>query len=180
LSHSFAGLQCTACIWMFTAELQFTLLRLQFTVLLLFFFAIVLCSIDYQVWYIVSFECEIGSRNYICVTMSHVQYVDELIREYLLYRGFSGTLKAFDSELKVDKDKSFRVSKQVISSTIMTKNSHSFRYNFTIHWSGRLGNLEWFLLGLIKHTLSDRWDWFRLGLVNKTKTEKRVYIVTVC
>jgi hypothetical protein len=46
--------------------------------------------------------------------MSHVQYVDELIREYLLYRGFSGTLKAFDSELKVDKDKSFRVRKFVI------------------------------------------------------------------
>jgi hypothetical protein len=39
--------------------------------------------------------------------------MDELIREYLLYRGFSGTLKAFDSELKVDKDKSFRVDKIV-------------------------------------------------------------------
>lgn len=42
--------------------------------------------------------------------MSHVQYLDELIREYLLYRGFSGTVKALDTELKVDKDKSFRVS----------------------------------------------------------------------
>ncbi|KAG8223849.1 hypothetical protein J437_LFUL007870 [Ladona fulva] len=41
--------------------------------------------------------------------MSHIQYLDELIREYLLYRGFSGTLKVFDSELKVDKDKGFRV-----------------------------------------------------------------------
>lgn len=48
--------------------------------------------------------------------MSHVHYMDELIREYLLYRGFSGTLKAFDSELKVDKDKSFRVSKYICSS----------------------------------------------------------------
>jgi hypothetical protein len=47
--------------------------------------------------------------------MSHVQYVDELIREYLLYRGFSGTLKAFDTELKVDKDKSFRVSNKSIT-----------------------------------------------------------------
>ncbi|XP_071440748.1 WD repeat-containing protein 91 [Hetaerina americana] len=43
--------------------------------------------------------------------MSHVQYLDELIREYLLYRGFSGTLKVFDSELKVDKDKGFRVDR---------------------------------------------------------------------
>jgi hypothetical protein len=42
--------------------------------------------------------------------MSHVQYLDELIREFLLFRGFSGTVKAFDTELKVDKDKSFRVS----------------------------------------------------------------------
>ena len=47
--------------------------------------------------------------------MSHVQHVDELIREYLLYRGFSGTVKAFDSELKVDKDKSFRVRKYIRS-----------------------------------------------------------------
>lgn len=42
--------------------------------------------------------------------MSQIQYVDELIREYLLYRGFSGTLKMFDAELKVDKEKGFRVS----------------------------------------------------------------------
>lgn len=48
--------------------------------------------------------------------MSHVQHMDELIREYLLYRGFSGTVKAFDSELKVDKDKSFRVSNYICSS----------------------------------------------------------------
>ncbi|KAG8228533.1 hypothetical protein J437_LFUL008990 [Ladona fulva] len=43
--------------------------------------------------------------------MSHTQCVDELIREYLLYRGFNGTLKAFDAELKVDKDKGFRVDR---------------------------------------------------------------------
>lgn len=42
--------------------------------------------------------------------MTQIQYVDELIREYLLYRGFSGTLKMFDSELKVDKEKGFRVN----------------------------------------------------------------------
>ncbi|XP_063907683.1 WD repeat-containing protein 91 [Zophobas morio] len=43
--------------------------------------------------------------------MAHAQYMDELIREYLLFRGFGSTLKAFDSELKVDKEKSFRVDK---------------------------------------------------------------------
>lgn len=41
--------------------------------------------------------------------MSHVQYIDELVREYLLFRGFTVTLKSFDNELKIDKDKGFRV-----------------------------------------------------------------------
>lgn len=43
--------------------------------------------------------------------MAHIQYVDGLIREYMLFRGFSGSLKSFDSELKSDKDKGFRVDK---------------------------------------------------------------------
>ena len=42
--------------------------------------------------------------------MSHIQFVDELVREYLLFRGFVGSLKSFDQELKQDKDKGFRVS----------------------------------------------------------------------
>lgn len=36
--------------------------------------------------------------------------VDELIREYLLFRGFTNTLRTFETEIKNDKDKSFRVS----------------------------------------------------------------------
>lgn len=50
--------------------------------------------------------------------MSHIQYVDELVREYLLFRGFSNTLKSYDNELKHDKDRGFRVDKlidQIIS-----------------------------------------------------------------
>lgn len=43
--------------------------------------------------------------------MAHVQYMDELIKEYLTYRGFSVTVKAFESELKSDKEKAFRVDK---------------------------------------------------------------------
>lgn len=43
--------------------------------------------------------------------MSHIQYVDGLIREYLLFRGLPNSLKTFDSELKNDKDKGFRVDK---------------------------------------------------------------------
>lgn len=42
--------------------------------------------------------------------MSHLQYLDELVKEYLLFRGFSHTLRSLDNELKIDKDKGFRVS----------------------------------------------------------------------
>ncbi|XP_012527660.1 WD repeat-containing protein 91 [Monomorium pharaonis] len=45
--------------------------------------------------------------------MSHIQYVDELVKEYLLFRGFTQTLKAFDNDLKAEKEKGFRVDKIV-------------------------------------------------------------------
>lgn len=45
--------------------------------------------------------------------MAHVQFMDSIVSEYLLYRGFSSTLKAFDNELKNEKDKGFRVDKIV-------------------------------------------------------------------
>ncbi|KPJ10462.1 WD repeat-containing protein 91 [Papilio machaon] len=45
--------------------------------------------------------------------MAHIQFVDELVREYLLFRGFTSTVKAFDNDLKADKDKGFRVDKIV-------------------------------------------------------------------
>ena len=37
--------------------------------------------------------------------------VDGLVREYLLYRGFSHSLKVLDNELKLDKDKGLRPDK---------------------------------------------------------------------
>ncbi|XP_055585271.1 WD repeat-containing protein 91, partial [Uranotaenia lowii] len=45
--------------------------------------------------------------------LAHIQYTDGLVREYILFRGFSGALKSFDAELKNDKDKSFRVDKLI-------------------------------------------------------------------
>ncbi len=39
-----------------------------------------------------------------------VERTAELVRDYLLFRGFTNTLKSFDAELKLDKDKKFRVS----------------------------------------------------------------------
>ncbi|XP_038071030.1 WD repeat-containing protein 91-like [Patiria miniata] len=40
-----------------------------------------------------------------------VERTDDLVRDYLLFRGFTNTLKTFDAELKVDKDKKLRVDK---------------------------------------------------------------------
>lgn len=45
--------------------------------------------------------------------MAHVQFTDEIVKEYLLFRGFSVTLKAFDNELKIEKEKGFRVDRVV-------------------------------------------------------------------
>ncbi|XP_050436950.1 WD repeat-containing protein 91 isoform X2 [Adelges cooleyi] len=45
--------------------------------------------------------------------MPHMQHIDELIREYFLFRGFTNSLKWFDYDVKADKDKGFRVDKLV-------------------------------------------------------------------
>ncbi|XP_035223575.1 WD repeat-containing protein 91-like isoform X2 [Stegodyphus dumicola] len=40
--------------------------------------------------------------------MSAIGFGDELVRDYLIFRGFFSALKAFDSEVKADKDRGFR------------------------------------------------------------------------
>lgn len=40
-----------------------------------------------------------------------VALTDELVKEYLLYRGFTTTLRVFDQDLRQDRDRSFRVDK---------------------------------------------------------------------
>ena len=40
-------------------------------------------------------------------------YLDSLVKEYLLFRGFTATLRAFDVELKSEKEKGFRVDRIV-------------------------------------------------------------------
>ncbi|XP_059171646.1 WD repeat-containing protein 91-like [Physella acuta] len=39
--------------------------------------------------------------------------LDQLVKDYLLFRGFSSTLKALDQELKIDKDKGLRVDRMM-------------------------------------------------------------------
>ncbi len=43
--------------------------------------------------------------------MTQYQFLDELVREYLTFRGFTASLKAFDLDLKVEKEKGFRVDR---------------------------------------------------------------------
>ena len=43
--------------------------------------------------------------------MNSYHYLDELVREYFVFRGFTGTLKAFDTDLKNEKEKGFRIEK---------------------------------------------------------------------
>uniref|UniRef100_UPI00358F0FF5 WD repeat-containing protein 91 n=1 Tax=Myxine glutinosa TaxID=7769 RepID=UPI00358F0FF5 len=46
--------------------------------------------------------------------MSHgVERADELVRQYLLFRGFPGTLRAFEAELRTDRDRALRPEKIV-------------------------------------------------------------------
>ncbi|KAK7895764.1 hypothetical protein WMY93_021089 [Mugilogobius chulae] len=48
---------------------------------------------------------------WVCAMASAVERTDELVREYLIYRGFTNALKQLDSDLKADKDKGFRVDR---------------------------------------------------------------------
>ena len=36
------------------------------------------------------------------------EFLDDLIREFLLFRGFAATLRAFDNDLKNEKERAFR------------------------------------------------------------------------
>lgn len=55
--------------------------------------------------------CSILSDVFVQVDMAASQFADDLVRDYLRYRGFFVSLRAFDSEVKADKDKAFRVSR---------------------------------------------------------------------
>ena len=52
-----------------------------------------------------------GVKQIAIKTMSPIQFLDDLIREYLLFRGFVNTLKLFDGDVKAEKDKGLRSDK---------------------------------------------------------------------
>ena len=41
-------------------------------------------------------------------------HLDELVREFLLFRGFAQTFKAFEAEIKAEKEKAFRPDRFVV------------------------------------------------------------------
>ncbi|KAF8949018.1 WD repeat-containing protein 91 [Haplosporangium gracile] len=43
--------------------------------------------------------------------MNSIQHIDELVKEYLLFRGFTNSYKAFEADSKADKDKGFQADK---------------------------------------------------------------------
>jgi len=45
--------------------------------------------------------------------MTSYAVLDDLVKEYILYRGFAATLKAFDNDLKIEKEKAFRAERHV-------------------------------------------------------------------
>ncbi|KAG0021553.1 WD repeat-containing protein 91 [Podila clonocystis] len=51
--------------------------------------------------------------------MNSIQHIDELIKEYLLFRGFTNTYKAFEAENKTDKDKGFQAGEKILAEKII-------------------------------------------------------------
>jgi hypothetical protein len=39
---------------------------------------------------------------------SAVGYIDDLVKEFLIFRGFTSALRAFEAELRTEKEKGFR------------------------------------------------------------------------
>lgn len=89
--------------------------------------------------------------------MAHIQYVDSLIREYMLFRGFSNSLKQFDTDLKSDKDKGFRVDK-IIDQILCAIYSHDLQLLREI-WN----HLDGHLFSKLEHA-------FASGKCSKCKT----------
>jgi hypothetical protein len=56
--------------------------------------------------------------------------MDELVKEYLLFRGFTTTVRALDSEVKSEKDKAFRVRSKISLPIITYIYNLQFKCNF--------------------------------------------------
>ncbi|GFY72982.1 WD repeat-containing protein 91 [Trichonephila inaurata madagascariensis] len=97
--------------------------------------------------------------------MSAIGFGDELVRDYLLFRGFLTALKAFDSEVKADKDRCFRPDRIVehLSSCIINLDLNALRES----WA----HLDQRFFARLEHSF--------LGTARKLETALlRMYLVT--
>ncbi|XP_068190353.1 WD repeat-containing protein 91 isoform X3 [Antennarius striatus] len=96
---------------------------------------------------------------------SAVERTEEHLREYLIYRGFTNTLKHLDNDIKADKEKGFRVDKII-------EQLHHFVQNFD------LCGLKEYWLYLDRRLFSRLEDVYR-ATVNKLRTSLyRYYVVS--
>ncbi|KAF9945474.1 WD repeat-containing protein 91 [Mortierella alpina] len=95
--------------------------------------------------------------------MNSIQHIDELVKEYLLFRGFTNTYKAFEVDTKTDKDKGFQAEKIIeelfasVSAMDMNALLEQWRY-LDIRYFSRLdhrfaGSVKKFELCLLRYYL---------------------------
>jgi len=65
-------------------------------------------------------------NNFSNTSVTSITQMDELVKEYLLFRGFNSCLKAFDNDLIKDKDKSLKADK-------VTEQLFQFVYSFDLN-----------------------------------------------
>ncbi|XP_037892269.1 WD repeat-containing protein 91 [Glossina fuscipes] len=85
---------------------------------------------------------------FIAFANMQVAFLDNLLKEYLVFRGFSNTLKALDSELKNEKDESFRAEK-VMDQFNQSIQTHDLQ-SLLILWK----HLDSYLFSKLEHTYS--------------------------
>ena len=106
--------------------------------------------------------------------MTQYQYLDELVREYLLFRGFTGTLKTFDADIKNEKEKGFRVDK-IVDQISQTISSHDLSGLLELwkHFDTKLySRLETHRLAGVRKLENSLYKLYIVSCVQSKQTEK--------
>ncbi|CAB4068175.1 unnamed protein product [Lepeophtheirus salmonis] len=106
--------------------------------------------------------------------MAQYGFIDDLIKEYLLFRGFSSTLKTFELELKTEKEKGFRVDRLVDQFLSMINNHdlHALKELWS-HLSTRYFSLVWIRLVRLRQI-----DWKQLRKLREDNEAMRRKILS--
>uniref|UniRef100_A0A336MPU9 CSON002311 protein n=1 Tax=Culicoides sonorensis TaxID=179676 RepID=A0A336MPU9_CULSO len=101
-------------------------------------------------------------------------FVDNLVKEFLIFRGFSGTLKQFDAELKSDKDQSFRADK-IVDQIMMCINTQDLDtlVQYMNHLNCNLfSKLEQSFAGAVKKLQQGIYKLYLVMAYNNNKSDK--------